>query len=214
MVSPNLEIPKATPVAGLYPLLPNIGRFLSGCEKTAVKLFFGALLGMKVYSTALEQCAVNTTGCWKNTRMCAVCRLTAAAIPILYIFPNSIKNTDTPCLGRINPIDPATTKAYTKHQIYGSKSNAPLNFQVRGKDKLDIWNHKKDLAASSIIALMKQNGLIQSESTTDLNDDSSNSDLSVLAKNFQGMFFMLHRSEWGFVQWQNTLVSMKSWRQS
>ena len=116
---------------------------------------------------------------------------------ILYIFPNSIKNTDTPCLGRINPIDPATTKAYTKHQIYGSKSNAPLNFQVRGKDKLDIWNHKKDLAASSIIALMKQNGLIQSESTTDLNDDSSNSDLSVLAKNFQGMFFMLHRSEWG-----------------
>ena len=116
---------------------------------------------------------------------------------ILYIFPNNIKNTDTPCLGRINPIDPATTKAYTKHQIYGSKSNAPLNFQVRGKDKLDIWNHKKDLAASSIIALMKQNGLIQSESTTDLNDDSSNSDLSVLAKNFQGMFFMLHRSEWG-----------------
>lgn len=79
---PKLGDPKATPVAGLYPLLPNIGRFLSGCGKTVVKLFFGVLLGMKVYSTALEQSAANIIGCWLNTRMCVVCHPTAAAIPM------------------------------------------------------------------------------------------------------------------------------------
>lgn len=111
-----------------------------------------------------------------------------------YSWPSARRHTATPCRGYVDPLDPMTGKPLSKRQVYGKDSDEPVHYTVYGKDPQDIWDHHREEAASHLTALMVQRGLLGAEPAP---DPATTAEIAILARNFAGTFFFLHRSEWG-----------------
>lgn len=112
-----------------------------------------------------------------------------------YAWPKAYANTNTPCRGCLDPLDPLTGKPLSKHFLYGTDSNQPVHYMIYGKDPWDIWYNHLEAAVAHLAMLMAQQGLI-ANSSTHIDDPANTAKLDVLARNFKDTFFMLHRNEW------------------
>ncbi|MEG2394330.1 MAG: hypothetical protein RSC36_04805, partial [Ruthenibacterium sp.] len=79
---------------------------------------------------------------------------------IAYAKPAAIRDKRECCRAKINVIDEKTGKTLTKRDLYGSDSDYPVDRTVYGKSPQDIYHNKLPQVAASILAQMKERGLL------------------------------------------------------
>lgn len=124
-----------------------------------------------------------------------------------YAWPKAYANTNTPCRGCLDPLDPLTGKPLSKHFLYGTDSNQPVHYMIYGKDPWDIWYNHLEAAVAHLAMLMAQQGLIANTSTH-IDDPANTAKLDVLARNFKDTFSCYIATSGKHALWMNTSGSM------
>lgn len=112
---------------------------------------------------------------------------------VRYSRPSARRHSAMPCRAYIDPLDLLTGKRLTQRQVYGKDSDEPVHYTVYGKDERDIWDNQLEAAASHLITLMIQQGLLADGAEP---DPAITANLADIARDFKDTFFELHRSEW------------------
>ena len=111
-----------------------------------------------------------------------------------YSKPSAYRNSSMPCRALITPRDPRTGKLVTKRQLYGTDSDEPVNYCVRGKSPAQIEREIFPKAAQLMIGEMQEMGIISTKKS-----EQEKHDLAHLGASFENTFFDLHtvKDNWG-----------------
>lgn len=110
---------------------------------------------------------------------------------VRFSYPNSIKNSPTPCRALVTPISPKTGRLLTKRQLSGKESDCIVDRPVYGKSPEDILKNHIEPVLRNLLFEMQTAGLID-----DVQTQNDVQDLATLAAEFEDTFFELHKNEW------------------
>lgn len=110
---------------------------------------------------------------------------------VRFSYPNSIKNSPTPCRALVTPISPKTGRLLTKRQLSGKESDCIVDRPVYGKSPEDTLKNHIEPVLRNLLFEMQTAGLID-----DVQTQNDVQDLATLAAEFEDTFFELHKNEW------------------
>lgn len=107
--------------------------------------------------------------------------------------PSAYKKSKKPCRALVTPHDPKSGKLLTKRQLYGTDSDEPVNYCVRGASPEDIRSRILPHTGQYLTAKMQEAGLL-----SEIRANHAEHDLAELGRAFEEPFFSHHvpRDHW------------------